>query len=107
MDKIAVLIPCYNESSTIGKVVTDFRRVLPEAARKMAVISACFFLPVFSLYVRTGLVPDFPTLIVCGFTMLAAIQSFFAGLMLQTMLQKNRQDFEMELQRVSERKESL
>ena len=30
-DKIAVLIPCYNESKTIEKVVTDFRRVLPEA----------------------------------------------------------------------------
>ena len=31
MDKIAVLIPCYNESRTIEKVVTDFRRALPEA----------------------------------------------------------------------------
>ena len=30
-DRIAVLIPCYNESKTIEKVVTDFRRVLPEA----------------------------------------------------------------------------
>lgn len=28
---IAVLIPCYNESKTIKKVVEDFRRVLPEA----------------------------------------------------------------------------
>ena len=31
MDKIAVLIPCYNEAATIAKVVGDFRRVLPEA----------------------------------------------------------------------------
>ena len=31
MDKIAVLIPCYNESKTVEKVVTDFRRVLPQA----------------------------------------------------------------------------
>ena len=31
MDKIAVLIPCYNESKTIEKVVTDFKRELPEA----------------------------------------------------------------------------
>lgn len=30
-DHIAVLIPCYNESRTIEKVVRDFRRVLPEA----------------------------------------------------------------------------
>lgn len=32
MDKIAVLIPCYNEAQTIGKVVQDFRAALPEAA---------------------------------------------------------------------------
>ena len=31
MDQIAVLIPCYNEAPTVGKVVSDFRRVLPEA----------------------------------------------------------------------------
>ena len=31
MDRIAVLIPCYNEERTVEKVVTDFRRVLPEA----------------------------------------------------------------------------
>ena len=31
MDKIAVLIPCYNEAVTIRKVVEDYRRVLPEA----------------------------------------------------------------------------
>ena len=31
MDKIAVLIPCYNESKTVENVVTDFRRVLPDA----------------------------------------------------------------------------
>lgn len=29
--KIAVLVPCYNESQTIAKVVTDFKRVLPQA----------------------------------------------------------------------------
>ena len=31
LDKVAVLIPCYNESKTIGKVVADFKKVLPEA----------------------------------------------------------------------------
>ena len=32
MDRIAVLIPCYNESQTIHKVVCDWKNVLPEAA---------------------------------------------------------------------------
>ena len=31
MDEIAVLIPCYNESKTIEKVITDFKKALPEA----------------------------------------------------------------------------
>ena len=31
MDKIAVLIPCYNEARTVQKVVADFKRVLPQA----------------------------------------------------------------------------
>ena len=31
MDKIAVLIPCYNEEKTVAKVVRDFKEVLPEA----------------------------------------------------------------------------
>ena len=31
MDKIAVLIPCYNESLTVAKVVSDWKSALPEA----------------------------------------------------------------------------
>ena len=71
-------------------------------AAVMAVISIAFFIPVMSQYLHTGLVPRIPTLMVCGFTMIAAIQSFFAGLQLQIMVQKNRQDFEMHLHRVND-----
>ncbi len=70
----------------------------------MALIAAVFFIPIVHTYLRTGSVPNFPTLIVCGFTMIASIQSLFTGLTLQTMVQKNRQDFEMDLHRVSENK---
>lgn len=69
----------------------------------LAVLSLIFFVPVFIEYLKIGEVPNFPTLIVCGFTMLAAIQSFFTGLTLQTIVQKNRQDFEMNLIRLHER----
>ena len=31
MGTVAVLVPCYNEAVTIGKVVDDFKRVLPDA----------------------------------------------------------------------------
>ena len=73
-------------------------------AAVLAIVSMAFFIPVLIKYIQTGLVPNFPTLIVCGFTMLASVQAFFAGMMLQTMVQKNRQDFEMQLQRVANEK---
>lgn len=63
----------------------------------LAVISAAFFAPVFVTFLKTGVVDKMPTLIVSGFTMLAAIQSLFSGLILATITQKNRQDFEMQL----------
>lgn len=63
----------------------------------LAVLSVAFLIPILVEYGQTGLVPRFPTLIVCGFVLIAALQSFFAGLVLQSMEQKNKQDFEMQL----------
>ena len=63
----------------------------------LILLAFAFFLPVLLEYLHTGTVAKFPTLIVCGFTVIAAIQSFFTGLMLQTMVQKNKQDFEARL----------
>ena len=67
----------------------------------LALISSAFFIPVLVDYGRTGLVERFPTLIVCGFVMIAALLSFFAGQILKTINQKNRQDFELELIRAT------
>lgn len=69
----------------------------------LAVLAIAFFIPVFVEYTKTGLVSRFPTLFMCGFTMLAAIQAFFAGMILQTMKMKNLQDFEMELHHINTR----
>ena len=65
----------------------------------LAILSLLFFVPIVGEYVHTGMVDRFPTLIVCGFTMIAAIQSLFTGLTLDTLRKKDRQDFEMELLR--------
>ncbi|MGN0393936.1 MAG: glycosyltransferase family 2 protein [Coprococcus sp.] len=73
----------------------------------LALISIGFFIPVLISFVKTGLVAKFPTLICCGFLMVAAIQSFFAGLVLSTIYQKNRHDFEMELHRISDEEKRL
>lgn len=66
-------------------------------------ISLIFFAPVLIQYFLTGEVARFPTLIVCGFTMIAALQSLFSGMILGCIVQKNRQDFEVNLQRSDER----
>lgn len=68
----------------------------------LALVSIGFFMPVLLDYFRTGLVAQFPTLIVCGFVMVAALLSFFAGLILQTITQKNKQDFEMDLYKLNQ-----
>ena len=62
----------------------------------LLLLALVFFIPVLVTYIQTGLVPNFPTLIVCGFTALAALLSFFTGLQLQNAVQKNKQDFELE-----------
>ena len=66
-------------------------------ASLLAIIANIFMMPVLIEYSRSGLVPQFPTLIVCMFTYLTAIHSLFTGLQLQNMRQKNRRDFEMQL----------
>jgi len=63
----------------------------------LAVLAIIFLIPILVEYWNTGLVPRFPTLFVCGFVMIGALQSWFAGMILQSMEQKNKQDFEMRL----------
>ena len=67
----------------------------------LMIIAAGLFIPVFMTYLHTGLVPNFPTLIVSGFIALAALQAFFSGLILSTIVRKNRQDFEFKLQLIT------
>ena len=71
-------------------------------AAVLLILGIGFFIPVFVTFLETGRVGKIPTLIVCGFAVLGAIQSLFSGMILQTMVQKNHQDFEMELQRIQE-----
>ncbi len=65
-------------------------------AAVMLALAAAFFIPILVTYIRTGFVPNFPTLIVCCFTALAALLSFFTGLQLQSGVKKSRQDFEFQ-----------
>lgn len=87
---------------TIGRLFRTYKpfAFFGGAALILAALSIGFFVPVLMTYSRTGLVPNMPTLIMCGFAAIAALQSLFSGLILQNINQKSRQDFEMELLRV-------
>lgn len=67
----------------------------------MAALGIGFFIPVFMEYLETGLVAKFPTLFVCGFMLLAAIQCLFAGFILKNIGIQNRRDFEYRFTSVS------
>lgn len=91
----------------IGTIIRLFRNYKPMGffgiiALLLMIIAIGFFIPVLAAFLQTGQVLKFPTLIVCVFTALAAIQSFFSGLILGNMTEKNRKDFEMNLIRVDE-----
>ncbi len=57
--------------------------------------SLLILLPVFIEYLQTGLVPRFPTLIVCGFIILFAILLWMCGLILQVLLIRHRQLYQL------------
>lgn len=71
----------------------------------LAIISFILIIPVFRAYFETGLVERFPTLIVGGFIMIAAILSFVCGVILDVIVKKHKQLYELrlnELKKVNE-----
>ena len=73
-------------------------------AAVLAVLSVGFLIPILVKYSQTHLVPNFPTLFVCGFVMLAAIQSFFSGIKLQPKSHNNPQDLKYVLHQIHDTK---
>ena len=83
--------------STILELYRDYRpfRFFGTLALLLALAAILFFIPVWREYLQTGMVDRFPTLIVCGFTMLAATESLFAGMILESLEKRNRREFEL------------
>ncbi len=70
------------------------------------IIDTLIFIPtVFIPYLNTGLVANFPTLIACGFVMMLVVLSFMCGLILDTIVQKEKREFEFRLQMVRREKQ--
>lgn len=61
----------------------------------LLVLALVLFIPVFVEYLKTGLVPRFPTLIVSSIMMVMSLLSFFCGLILHVVAQKHKQLYEI------------
>lgn len=93
-------------SKVICKMLSLYKNYMPMKCMSLlafvlALVSFVMFIPVFTEYIATGLVPRFPTLIVSGFFAMAAIEAFFSGMVLNVMVAKDKRDFEYRLNRVS------
>lgn len=66
----------------------------------LTLLFAGLFIPILQKFIQTGMVPDFPTLIVSGFIALTAIIAFFVGMILATLVEKERQEYEFRLQEI-------
>lgn len=89
---------------TIARLFKNYRpfAFFGTIALVLALLSAGFMIPVLSEFFATGLVPRFPTLIVCAVTLLASLLLFISGLILSTLQEKDKRDFEFQLQLVSD-----
>ena len=86
----------YKVVRTILRLYKDFRPMafFGMICALLSLTSFAFFLPVLIEYLKTGWVMKFPTLIVCGFVMIAALMSLFTGVILNSLRHKDRQIFE-------------
>jgi hypothetical protein len=69
----------------------------------LLIISLFFICPPFAEYFDTGLVMKFPSLIVGCFILLTSIVLFICGLILQVIIKKNKQDYELYLNSIQKR----
>ena len=101
--KLSTFRDGFRDLKTIAVLFKDYRPLLVfwSLACLLAVISLGLFLPVLGEYMSSGLVPRFPSLIVSGFCMLAALLSFISGLILDCQRKRARQTFEIQLNMLS------
>ena len=61
------------------------------------ILGTVFLVPVLVDFIRTGLVPKMPSFVTSVFFFICSIQSFFGGLILETIVKRTKQDFEIRL----------
>lgn len=82
---------------TIFRLFRDYKPLLFFSCISVVLlaVAAILFVPVFYEYLQTGLVPRYPTLIVSCFIVLLAMLLWSCGLILEVLVKKHRQMFEI------------
>ena len=95
--KLDTISDGYKVVKTVFQLFRDYKPYIffTSISVVLGVIAVLFMLPVIIEYWHTGLVPRFPTLIVCCFVMLLAILLFISGVILEVMTKKHRQLYEL------------
>ena len=96
----------------IGTIVKLFKNYKPLAffgsiSLILFILAAIAFIPILIKYFKVGVVSRIPALITCGFSVLASLICLFTGLILSTIVSQNRQNFEFDLHRASDRYKDL
>ena len=76
-------------------------------AAVLFVLGAAFFVPILTKYIQTGTVTKMPSLIVICFVILTAIVCWFSGIILSTLVQQHKQNFELQLTSAADRLKDL
>lgn len=99
-------------AKVLGLIFTLYRNYKPLQffgflALLLLIIAGVFFFPdVWIPYRHTGKVLNMPTLVVCGFCVIAGIISFYSGLVLDAIQRKERREYEFRLQMTNWKREN-
>ena len=94
---------------TIFRMYKDYKplQFFSTIAAVLFVLGAAFFVPILTKYIRTGTVTKMPSLIVICFVILTAIVCWFSGIILSTLVQQHKQNFELQLTSAADRLKDL
>ena len=94
---------------TLFRMYKDYKplQFFSTIAAVLFVLGAAFFVPILTKYIRTGTVTKMPSLIVICFVILTAIVCWFSGIILSTLVQQHKQNFELQLTSAADRLKDL
>ena len=99
VSKLSTYSDGFKVLKTIGRLFKEYKPTIFFGLFSLLffIISLCFGIPVFIEYFKTGLVPRIPTLIFAGFMMIIALLLLVCGIILEVVVKKHRQLFELML----------